>query len=560
MGKKSIIIILSIFIIISGIFILYGLTYIGSEKRSTDNTLPNSIIFGTLYPPQEIDPLRAIERSDQDILTQIYEPLFIYNFSDPELPIIPLLAADFGIWSDYNYTIPLRQNVTFHDGTKFNATSVKWNFERIIYFINASGNLPINTSISPVRDLYFWFDNTPIINRTEIINEWTIKFVLNKKYGPFLDLLTLSSSFIVAPNSIARYEYHDIKNATEFNLIGTGPFKFSYYISNKEVKLTRNSNYWRTPALIENIIISIMQHQEQLQQALLTGEINFLNNPYPNYYTIIREAPNLKLIGTELNSNNIFLAMNNKLINKTWRQAISWAIDYDCMLNLLKEHILENESISVAVRSKSPLPYGMKYFNDSFQLPIFNISKARNLLHAAGIGTELNLSDDDAWRATELYTLNFSYIWGFLGTRFHEDVLYLLQNNLDLIGVTVEDAWYSYYDPPEWEKQMLYFRHTAPEYNDPSRIFNSLMSNISKYNIGCVNDSYLENLLSKGLEEIDSNTRKQVYNEIQRYIVQDLMPYAWCYQGIKYNAMANYIHDFPINMFGSNYFYPCKIY
>jgi len=555
--KNVIIIVLSIAFIISGSFNLYALISINFGVKRIDKTLPNSLIFGTTYGPQEIDPLCAIERVSQDVLMQIYEPLFMYNFSDPELPIIPLLAANFGIWSDNNYTIPLRQNISFHDGTKFNATSVKWNFDRLMYFINATGNLPIDISISPVRDLYFWDDNTPIINRTEIIDEWTIKFVLNKQYGPFLDILTLTSSSIVAPHLVPKYDYHDIEHATGFNVIGTGPWVFQYYVPVIETKFVRNDDYWRGPGAIETLIFSVIQDSDARNNALLAGDINFLQGLRPNYYDMIRDDPNLHLIGTELRYFNYFLTMNNKLINRTWRQAISWSIDYATMLSLLND----DGSIPIVVRSKSPLPCGMKYFNDSFKLPYFNITKARTILQAMGIGTSLDLLSDNAWRNAELFTLNFTYS---LNNIFQRDMFPLLQDNLDLIGITVEDEGFVEIgcmccDLPEWEKQMLYFQKVAPEYNDPSCVVHSLMSNISNYNTAHVNDTYLENLLKQGLEEIDSNIRKQIYNEIQRYVIEDLMPYVWCYQGINYYAMANYIHDFPCNMFGYTYFYPCRI-
>ena len=65
------------------------------------------------------------------------ETLFANNLTDPDNALIPRLASDFGTWSNngLNYTIVVRSDVTFHDGTLFNAAAVKWNFNRLNYFI-----------------------------------------------------------------------------------------------------------------------------------------------------------------------------------------------------------------------------------------------------------------------------------------------------------------------------------------------------------------------------------------------------------------------------------------
>lgn len=55
----------------------------------------------------------------------------------PDLDIVPDLATSWDILDEGNtYVFHLRQGVTFHDGTAFNADVVKWNFDRMLDPVN----------------------------------------------------------------------------------------------------------------------------------------------------------------------------------------------------------------------------------------------------------------------------------------------------------------------------------------------------------------------------------------------------------------------------------------
>ena len=63
----------------------------------------------------------------------VYETLYTYPWdsydNDPDIPLLatsaPLISSD-----GLNYTITLREGITFQDGTPFNASCVRWNIER----------------------------------------------------------------------------------------------------------------------------------------------------------------------------------------------------------------------------------------------------------------------------------------------------------------------------------------------------------------------------------------------------------------------------------------------
>ena len=81
--------------------------------------------------------------------------------------------------------------------------------------------------------------------------------------------------------------------------------------------------------------------------------------------------------------------MNNLVINQAIRQAISYTIDYSYIIDEIKE--------GKAVRLKSPIPEGILYANSEFDVADMNVEHARQILHDAGIGTNLPIDDDMAW-------------------------------------------------------------------------------------------------------------------------------------------------------------------
>ena len=162
----------------------------------------NEIIFGTGYGPFDADPQYMWDSASFDYAYQIWEGLYAYNLSDPEFPLISRLAADYGTWSGNNYTVSLRQGVYFHSGTYFNATAVKFTFDRLLYLTNLTGAQgPMDTIYgeSIISTLYMWPDGTSILNRTEIISEYQVKFVLNRPYSVWFPLLTFPASMILDP-------------------------------------------------------------------------------------------------------------------------------------------------------------------------------------------------------------------------------------------------------------------------------------------------------------------------------------------------------------------------
>lgn len=616
--KRKIAITIGIASIISIATIIVAAVFIITNKSGFSNTL----IFGTPEGPWDLDPHYAWDSASLDVIDQIAEGLFRceHSLSPLENNIVPNLATGY-TKNGREYSFSLVQNASFHDGRKFNATWVKASFDRLSYLMNISGNLPENIDKTMVAELYEFYDPNldqtyPIINKTEIINEFTINFTLNIDYAPFISLLCFSASYIFIPlNGETKQELWDFDdtgmvNWTDYlstskdHFFGTGPWIYDHYRDGVEVVFTAHPNYWRGASRITKLVFSIINDANNRNNALLVGDIHFLENPLASLYEKFNTNSNilLKKVGQGMISQ--YLGMNNKLYNITWRQVISHVIDYDYIINWWN---------GTVVRMESPIPIGIYYANWTSQEAKLNITKARMLMQSMGFGydeydTPWNVEDDFNWtqaaRDNPFRCLNFTIQCSFFGwwcpfrNQFQRVLFMMLINNLELIGVEI-NIEYVYY-PFDRDEYSLIWLSWGPDYNEPSNFINPLFTNRSIASNGVQYDGFLaaqeaavafnsgaayastwvswsgpyaqvaatprdpynlwdntQLLMEAALSESNPATREAMYSRIQMLLVEQDMPWVYAYVNIHNIAHIKDLKGYPYNTMGRLYFYPC---
>ena len=141
--------------------------------------------FCTASGPYDLDPVNAWDIASNNVIEQVAEGLFSYNYPEVDLPRINLLAESYWWQNNVTLQIQLRKGVLFHDGTVFNAVAAKWNFDRINYFINATGTLPATTPIAQTESLWRLPNGKPIMNNTATVGNYNITITLNGVFSPF---------------------------------------------------------------------------------------------------------------------------------------------------------------------------------------------------------------------------------------------------------------------------------------------------------------------------------------------------------------------------------------
>ncbi|MFX0076182.1 MAG: ABC transporter substrate-binding protein [Candidatus Hermodarchaeota archaeon] len=515
--------------------------------------------------PSDLDPLLADNDASKDVIEQVCEGLFMQNLSDPNLGIVPRLAREFGSWdsSGTRFTILLRQNVSFHDGTPFNAEAVKWNFERIRWFINGTSTL--NSTLSPAHSIWKLPNGTLILNQTNFMtinDEYNVTINLCTPYSILESILCHVSAYILSPESTPKYKYISTRYG---RLLGTGPFVYENYVVDKNLLFHRWEKYWREPAFFANLMFGIITKTDNRNNAMLGHTIEYLIGPKSSLFPTFDADPSIILNNEKIGVEYCYLALRNTQINSTWRKAISYAINYTYIF----EELLNENALLV----KSPRRSSYFECDSPTIAPNFNLTKAREIVVNMGFG-DMNWSDSQ-WKASEFAIWNYTYN---IGNDFQEDLYVLLQETLDLVGIKITDsglAWGGVPPPNYLEliRQFIFNAHLRcpswnPDYLDPMNTFLALFSN--QYipmdwediendintNLAFVNDSWLEYKFNDALRETNKTARAIIYSEIQHYISEELNPHAFGFHPKLYYVHAADIQGVPYNALGRLYIYP----
>jgi ABC-type transport system substrate-binding protein len=554
MEKKNIaILILAVALVASGIgniFLAFG------PDIELQAPISRSFVVGTLEGPSDLDPIHSWDSGSNDVIEQVCEGLYQYNLTDPDLGIIPMLASDYGTWNAEatQLTIPLRQGVYFHDGHYFNASAVQWTFERINYFINASG-MPwiLNETRSKIHSLYEFPNGTTIldpVNPVTINSEYSVTINLRGPYAIFEPLICYVTAYMLSPASTPKFE---LVNTAYGRIVGTGPFRYLYYIADTEVKFERFDNYWGGPAFFEDVTFAVINDATTRNNAMLGHTIDYLIGSMSSLFPTFDADPTITHRAGGRALSYYYLGMNNNRINKTWRQAISYGINYT--------YITEELQDGTVYRSNGPLAPDFPGYDPNIQAPTYNLTKARELVVSMGFGS-MGWTDAQ-WQAATFATWNYTYN---IGNDFREDLLVLLQDNLDLLGIEIIDqgmSWadfiyraYGYMEPGGYDSLMIYWIGWGPDYLSPFNMIAPLFSNKSASNAAQYWNHNVETWLAEVLVETDAVARQALYSQILHQIVEVDMPHAFGYHPYQHSVHSADIHGVPYNAMGSFYVYP----
>jgi len=265
-----------------------------------------TLVFAGARLASSLDPALTSDGESFRVLQQVYEPL-VDLAPGTTNELIGVLAEDWDCEPTATECVfNLRQGVTFHDGTPFNAEAVVANFERWQNF-----------SEEFQGDAYYYgavfdgFGPDNLMQSIEATDEYTVTITLREPSPTFIYGITLPCFGMVSPAILESTNASDFASSTLLTDAvqgGTGPFILESYTPEDNATLVRNDDYWGEPAYLDSVIIRPIADPAARLQALQGGSVQGFDLVNPSDYETV-ESEGFSLV-ERLSFNSLYLGLN----------------------------------------------------------------------------------------------------------------------------------------------------------------------------------------------------------------------------------------------------------
>jgi peptide/nickel transport system substrate-binding protein len=408
----------------------------------------------------------------------------------------------------------LRQGVKFDDGTEFNATHVKYTFDR-------------GMGIADPEGPFVGIGYSDIIENVTVVSKYVVKFYLKIPFSAFLSLLACQASYIVDPKyaPIDRVVEYKAGDARGSHPMGLGPYRLTKWTRtagrDEEMVLEANPNYWNASGgypKTQKIVIKFYADSASLALAIDAGEIDIafrqlsatdINNLKTKTHLKVWEGTGAFIQ---------YLVLQEKrppFNNPTIRKAVAAAINRTAIVNTV--------FLGQVKKLYSMIPIGMFGHRDAFlTLGDPNYTLTRTLLAPLGYN--------------ETHKLTFK-LWYETSGHYPQsaELAQMLKASLEasgVISVTLEGRdWAQYRQERIAETMDAYILGWYPDYIDPDDyIYPFLHSLGGSWLHHNYNNTQMDQLIEWARGNTTQIVREQLYKQIQDLMVEDC-PIIPIYQG-----------------------------
>lgn len=445
-----------------------------------------------------LDPVKSSQRVERQVYYNMYDSLLTI---DPSLKIKPGLATSWQYTDPTTLQMSLRTGVKFHDGTDFNADAVKFNIDRIL----TAASSPRKSELASVTSV-------------EVKDASTVVLHLKRADAALLAQLVDRAGMILSPAAIQ-------KGGADFGLnplgAGTGPFVFVEWKRDDHLTLKKNPNYW-VPGrpYLDQVIYRPITDSSAALAALRTGDIDVagtnaiaakdISTVKSDSSLIYKDTPSIGFNGFEVHSGGGVFA------DKSKRQAVALALD--------REQIIKNISFNLNVLSRGPIPPTSWAYDPSENL-YTKVDAAQAKAKATGFSFNLKTPNapDNIQEAT-LIKDQLAKAGITVNIQVEEFGQILTETEAHHFDASLI-AWSGRIDP---DGNMYSWFHTGGGFND-----------------GQYSNPQVDSLLEQARAATDQSTRKGLYDQAQKILVEDVA-YVFTDHGPSQEIASTKVHNFTL--------------
>jgi ABC-type transport system substrate-binding protein len=459
-----------------------------------------SLVFGVDAEESGFDPTQArFDEVGVMYARTVFDPLTIILANGDWAPylaesVVP--NAEYTAW-----TVTLRPNVVFHDGTPCNGAALLTNF------VAQSKSLLTGVILGPT-----------LVSITQT-GPLAVTITFSKPWVPFPFYLAGGIggqiAYIAAPSMLSN------PNGTS-HPVGTGPFVFKEWVPNDHFTATANPHYWR-PGLpyLDKITFKPIPDEQARAEALKSGTVDMIITDTPQLITEFRG--NSKYAYTDDQTN---LAgepdMNCLLLNTgspPWnsanlRRAAAMAINRPQYAQVIDEGVLPV--------SNGLFPTNSPYYSKT-AFPAYNPAEAKRLVAqvkssggASAVTTTLATTNSPAAQRAQAYV---QQAWQSVGLKVTPTVSE--QNEL------INNALVGKFQANTWRQ----FGAVDPDLNYIFWSTTTVSQTGLSINMAKNDDPQIEAALQLGRSSTEPSVREQAYKTVNQRLGIDL-PYLWADRAI----------------------------
>lgn len=509
----------------------------GSSSRHQDG---NTLVYGLGFDVDgTLDPQVTCFDSTIRVMLNVCEPLV---WMPDATTIVPGLAESWEVSPDgLEYTFKLRQGVTFHDGTPFNAEAVAYTYDRVVALDKytaaavAAGTPEDSVAAAEGENIITpcqAHDQIGQYDRSEIIDDYTIKMILARPFSPFLTGLN-GYLGIVSPTAVESMGIAEFARKP----VGTGPYMVQEWVEADHITLVKNPTYtWGSSfftntgaGYFDSIEYKVIPDGAVRTGTLLSGETQYIDEVDPLQLEDLQSNPDIEVITKPQPGSGWILLFNvdrgdKPQMDVAVRQALSYAIDKDAF----------NQAVfgGVNVPASSPLmkpTFG--YEPQTETMYTYDPAKCAEMLDTAGWVLNGDVREKNGQKL-ELY-------WPVQDRPNDKNMTTFVQGAWREVGVTVNVEAMERAAAQEnrlagnYDISFLWFSFADPDIL--RAIFHS--GNIGGFNFSRYTNPEVDKLLEDAAASLDPEERKSLYSQIQIKVLEDAVTIPLA-DSITYNAKA----------------------